>query len=171
MDTLIRRAQPGDEATLAELGARTFTETFGYIYAPEDLQAFLETSHSEAVYRGGLNDPAMAFWLAEKNGEAVGYASAGPCTLPVDNRPTSSGEVGRLYVAKGHQGGGLGVAMLEDVLTWLEAHFEHLYISVFSENTGAQRLYARYGFSKIKEYKYMVGNHADHEFLFARTKA
>ena len=171
METEIRRAQPGDEAILAKLGARTFTETFGHIYRPEDLAAFLETSHSEEVYRRGLRDPSMALWVAENAAEAVGYAVAGPCTLPVDNRPERAGELGRLYVARSHQGHGLGVAMLEQVLVWLEEHYEHLYLSVFSENIGAQRLYTRYGFSKIKEYKYMVGSHADHEFLFARTEA
>lgn len=168
MSTTIRRAKLGDEAILAELGARTFTETFGHIYKPEDLAAFLDKSHSTAAYRAGLEDPQMAFWLAALDGVDFAYAAAGPCTLPVDDMPESAGELGRLYVAQGYQGGGTGIALLEEVLAWLEANFEHLYLSVFSENTGAQRLYQRYGFSKIKEYKYMVGNHADHEFLYAR---
>lgn len=41
-----------------------------------------------------------------------------------------------------------------------------IYLSVFSENQGAHRFYQRWGFSKHSEYEYMVGNHADHEFIY-----
>src|SRR5690606_19037438 len=50
----IRRAGPGDAAALAELGAKTFTLTFGHMYPPEDLAAYLAESHSEACYAGLL---------------------------------------------------------------------------------------------------------------------
>ena len=36
--TIIRRAILDDAAILAELGATTFTETFGHLYSAEDLQ-------------------------------------------------------------------------------------------------------------------------------------
>ena len=42
----IRRAVPTDAAVLAELGARTFVDSFGQLYSAEDLQAFLDESHS-----------------------------------------------------------------------------------------------------------------------------
>lgn len=165
----ITRAGPGDEETLADLGSRTFSETFAHLYRLEDLQAFLAKSHSAEVYRTLLADPRSALWLLRTaRGEAVGYATAGPCTLPVDDMPEKAGELGRLYILKPWQGGGNGVRLLETALRWLERRYGPLYISVFSENVGAQRLYRRYGFDKIKEYNYMVGDHADHEFLFAR---
>ena len=41
-------------------------------------------------------------------------------------------------------------------------------LSVFSENFGAQRFYARYGFGKIADIEFWVGNHCDHEYLFER---
>ena len=50
MSFAIRRATPDDIPALAELGATTFVETFGHLYRPEDLQSFLEESHSEAAY-------------------------------------------------------------------------------------------------------------------------
>ena len=39
-----------DAAAMAQLGARTFTETFGHLYTPENLAAFL-VNHSEAGWR------------------------------------------------------------------------------------------------------------------------
>ncbi|NNU15760.1 GNAT family N-acetyltransferase [Parvularcula sp. ZS-1/3] len=164
----IRPAGPADAETLAKVGAETFRQTFAHLYDPKDLATFLAKSHSPGAYRQLFEDGGAA-WLAETEaGEAAGYAVAGPCTLPVDDMPDSAGELGRLYVDEPHQGHGLGIDMLEIALSWLEERYDQLYLSVFSENLGAQKLYARYGFRKIKEYDYMVGDHADHEFLYQR---
>lgn len=42
----IRRATVDDAPTLSALAARTFTETFGHLYPPQDLQAFLEEAYT-----------------------------------------------------------------------------------------------------------------------------
>jgi hypothetical protein len=42
---------------------------------------------------------------------------------------------------------------------------------VWSENHGAQRLYARYGFDKIGEYGFPVGQTIDREFILKQTRA
>jgi len=39
---------------------------------------------------------------------------------------------------------------------------------VWSENFGAQRFYARYGFAKAGEYDFIVGRQRDHEFIYRR---
>ncbi|MEC8178679.1 MAG: GNAT family N-acetyltransferase, partial [Pseudomonadota bacterium] len=39
-------------------------------------------------------------------------------------------------------------------------------LSVWSENFGAQRFYQRYGFAKIADIDFWVGNHRDDEFLY-----
>ena len=82
MAATIRRACLDDAPALATLGARTFTESFGQLYSDEDLQAFLDESHTPAAYARVLADPGYALWLAVENGEAIGYALAGPSGLP-----------------------------------------------------------------------------------------
>ena len=39
-------------------------------------------------------------------------------------------------------------------------------LSVYSENHGAQKFYRRYGFDKVADIDFWVGNHRDDEFLF-----
>ena len=77
MTTTIRRANLDDAPALAELGATTFIEAFGQLYSPEDLQAFLEESHSVAAYAKVLANADYALWIAERGGRAIGYAQAG----------------------------------------------------------------------------------------------
>lgn len=168
----IRLAEPGDAGLLAAIGVETFVETFGHLYSAENLAAFLESNHSLAVYRTILADPAYRAWIAEdERGADIGYAAAGPCGLPVDAMPAASGELKRVYVRKSAQGSGLGRRLIDEVLGWLkQAGYAPVYLSVYSENHGAQRLYARYGFSKIKEYEFLVGAHRDPEFIFMRPE-
>ena len=159
----------GVAAELSQIAADTFAKTFGHLYAPKDLAAFLKKSHSVAIYRALIADADHAAWLA-RDGEGVvaGYAVAGPCGLPVPERPASAGEVIRLYVSDAHRSGGVGAKMMTRALDWLEQRFEHVYLSVYSENTAAQRFYKRFGFEAIHEYFFMVGDQADREFIMER---
>ena len=164
----IRRAEPGDAEVLAALGRETFRETFGHLYPPEDLAAFLASAHAPSVYAAAAADPASRLWIAETGGRAVGYAMAGPCHLPHPEVTPACGELQRIYVRRESQGAGLGVQLLESVLEWLGQPGRRLWIGVWSENTGAQRLYARYGFAKVGEYEFYVGRTRDREFIMAR---
>ncbi len=162
-------ASADDLDDLARLGRQTFVETFGYLYKPEDLSAFLSNNHTAEHYHQLLNDEDFCVWLARDEVEPVGYAVAGLCKLPVENLEPRAGEIKRLYLLPDHQAGGLGRRMMDDMMAWLVAEkFTPLYLSVYAENHGAQRFYARYGFEKIKEYEFVVGNHRDPEFIFRR---
>ena len=169
MTFAIRGATPDDANVLAELGARTFVETFGHLYQPEDLQAFLDESHSEAAYAKTLTDPAYAFWIAERGGEAIGYAQAGPCGLPHADVKPEDGELKRLYLLRSEQNGGVGGRLFAEALRWLERDGPRtLWLSVWSENFGAQRFYARQGFEFVAEYEFPVGAQRDREFIYRR---
>ena len=165
----LRRATSADAGLLADLGATTFVETFGHLYTPADLQAFLHDSHSAAAYAKVLADPAYALWIAERNGVAVGYAQAGPCGLPHLDATPADGELKRLYLRADAQGAGIGEALLRHALAWLERDGPRtLWISVWSENFGAQRFYARHGFEFAGEYEFIVGAQRDREFMYRR---
>lgn len=155
---------------MARLGAAAFAETFGHLYQPEDLEAFLATERSEETYTRILADRDTFVALAEAApGPPVGYVVAGPCKLPVPDLEPGAGEVRELYVLRSQQGRGLGTRLLEAALRRLEEQSATpLYVGVWSENEGAQRLYARYGFTKVGEYDFRVGRHLDREFILRK---
>lgn len=165
-DITLDLASPGDATALTALGKATFVETFGHLYKPEDLQGFLEENHTAQHYQHLIEADAWQVWLARVAGEPVGYAVAGPCTLPVDDLPSGAGEIKRLYILSAFQSSGLGGVMMDQMMNWLAcAGFHPLYLSVYAENHGAQRFYARYGFEVIQRYEFMVGNHRDPELI------
>ena len=168
-DLTIRRATTADAETLAGLGARTFAETFGHLYPPDDLAAFLADAHGLARTQADLADPRQAIWIAEAAGEPVGYALAGPCALPHPDVDDTCGELKRLYLLKAWQNGGTGARLFEAAEAWLLAQgATSLWIGVWSQNFGAQRFYARRGYRKVGEYDFPVGRTLDREFILRR---
>lgn len=168
-DAVIRRAGPADAETLSALGARTFTETFGHLYAPEDLAAFLAEAYGLERTRDDLADPAKASWMVEAEGQAIGYALAGPCGLPHPEATPACGELKRIYFLKAAQGGGLGGRLFAQTMDWLLRDGPRdIWIGVWSENYGAQRFYGRHGFDKVGEYGFQVGKTTDREFILRR---
>ena len=169
MTDKLRRATIEDADTVSSLGARTFTETFAHLYPPEDLETFLAYAYGLERPRRDLADPAMASWLLELDGQAIGYATAGPAGLPHPDVRPGDGELNRIYVLKGFQGGGRGSLLLTTALDWLEREGpRRLWIGVWSENLGAQKLYGRLGFEKVGEYFFPVGETRDLEFILRR---
>ena len=166
----IRRAGPADAQVLSDLGARTFRDTFAHLYDSLDLADFLAEAYGLERTRADLADPAKAHWLVEAaDGRAIGYAQAGACGLPHDEVTPGCGELKRLYFLKDHQGGGLGGRLFAQVMAWLQASGPRdVWIGVWSENLGAQRLYGRHGFAKVGEYGFRVGRTVDREFILRR---
>ena len=169
MALAIRRATPADAATLAAIAAATFTEAFGHLYPPEDLDAFLRESYSVDRQRVILEHPDYAVWLLEDDGVAVGHAAAGPCGLPNPAVRPGDGELKRLYVLAKYQNGGWGGRLFRAAMDWLLADGPRtLWIGVWENNPGAQRFYARHGFEKVGEHTFPVGRVVDREFTLRR---
>jgi len=158
-----------DARLLAAIAEDTFVTTYGHLYAASDVARFLERRHSRQVYRRLIADREYALWLATDRGEPVAYAVAGPCALPAPDRMGDAGEIKRLYVSAARRGGGLGGRLMDCMLHWLAERHGDVFVSVFSGNEGAQRFYTRYGFLKVHEYYFEVGDHRDHEWIMKRS--
>lgn len=169
----IARADISDSAALSRFSQLTFIDKFGHLYRQKDLEDFLVNDHSEAVYAAMLTQSDYGVWKVDdlRTGELIAYAVAcRACGLLVPDMPPNAGEVKRLYVSPRRQSEGVGRYLMEAMLAWLEADGPcPLYLSVYKFNEGAQRFYARYGFSVLLEYEFMVGNHADPEYIFVRN--
>jgi diamine N-acetyltransferase len=159
-----RDATVADAARLAALGARSFTETFGHLYTPANLAAFLQ-NHTPEAWAAELGDAAYAVRIVEDAGVAAGYAKLGPPKLPF-TPPTGAIELRQLYVLAPWHGAGVGAALMAWVLDEARARdARELYLSVFVDNLRAQRFYARYGFERVGAYAFMVGDHEDEDHV------
>jgi diamine N-acetyltransferase len=169
-DLTLRPAAPADTAALSDLATRAFVAKFGHLYRPEDLASFLAASLSEPAIAAELANPDRVYRLAERGGELVGYCKIGlTCGFPDHARGRRVMELKQLYTAPEATGGGIGGQLMD----WAMAEFaareaDEVQISVYAYNDGGHRFYRRYGFDKVADITFRVGEHLDEEFLFAR---
>jgi ribosomal protein S18 acetylase RimI-like enzyme len=162
-----------DAEALAVLGRKTFIETFiqdyKIPYPHLDVQVFLDSRFTFDNLAASLRETGAMWWVAEKDGELIGFANAGPCELPHDDVRPSHLELRRLYVSKASQGLGVGKHLMKLAMDWMLANTtEPIWLGVWSGNERALGFYRSYGFQKVGEYKFPVGSWTDDEFIMQR---
>ncbi len=167
---ILRAANAADVPAISRLAIDSFIAKFGELYRPEDLATFLADALEEPAIAAELANPTRLYRLAEADGRLLGYCKIGlTCGFPEHARGARVMELKQLYTAPQATGQGIG-GMLMD---WAMAEFDargadEVQLSVYSENFGAHRFYQRYGFAKVADITFRVGEQLDPEFLFAR---
>lgn len=167
-----QRIERPDAAIVDELSsfaAGSFTATFGHIYAPEDLTAFLSQWNRPAGLAQQLADPAYAIALLRTDGAIAGFAKLGPIDfdLPAGESGDNAIELHQLYLAESAKGSGIADALMHWAIAEARARGHAiLYLSVFTENPRAQAFYRRYGFVDVGRNPFRVGNHIDEDRIW-----
>lgn len=168
-DLTIRRADPEDAGLLAELGARTFNETFAADNNPEDVATYLAASFNPAQQTAELNDPASTFFIAEVGGLAAGYAQlhAGEPAKGVEGpQPV---ELVRLYVSREWLGRGVGEALMRACVDGARrAGHETIWLGVWERNGRAQAFYHKWNFRAVGEHVFQLGSDPQRDILMER---
>jgi len=167
---LIRRGKANDAALLAELGARTFSETFAPDNSPADMAAYLVSAFSPAQQALELTDLSSSFLIAETNGVAVGYAmlrSGSVLDSVTDDEPI---ELVRLYVSRKHLGGGVGAALMRVCINEASRHGHRtLWLGVWEHNHRAQAFYRKWNFHEVGTHIFQLGDDAQTDILMERS--
>ena len=162
-----RDAAPGDGAALGAMARQSFVDTFGTLYKPEDLAAFLEGTFGPNGLPAQIGNPRYAIRIAEDGGQIAGFAKIGPVDFPGD-WDAETVELHQLYLLKPWHGTGVAGELMEWVLATARARgFKRIVLSVFVDNHRAQRFYARYGFREIGKYEFRVGDHVDDDRIWS----
>jgi ribosomal protein S18 acetylase RimI-like enzyme len=166
----IERPAASAAPALSAFAVEAFVATFGHIYAPEDLAAFLADWNTPSVLAAQLADPAFAVALLRDEQSAIsGFAKLGPVdfTLPAGQSADGAIELHQLYLAESAKGSGVADALMRWAIAEARARGHRLlYLSVFTENARAQAFYRRYGFGDVGRNPFRVGNHIDEDRIW-----
>lgn len=165
---ILRPASLDDTESLAALGRDSFVSAFGHIYHPLDLERFLQETYAPEVVAREIAHPDRLHQLAIDEDCLAGFCKLALSSPYADHsdaqRPIA---LGQLYTQPDLTGQGIGAALMDWTLGEARArNADAIQLSVYSDNPGAQRFYARYGFAKIADVDFWVGTHRDDEFLF-----
>ena len=165
---ILRPATLDDAAALAALGRDSFCAAFEDLYRPEDLAIFLQQAYSVPAVAEEIASPECIHRLAEDADGLIGFCKLRhPSWYAEHSDARNPIALGQLYTAPDRTGSGIGAALMEWTLAEARQRgCDAIQLSVYSENFGGQRFYQRYGFTKIADIDFWVGEQRDAEFLY-----
>jgi len=165
----IRLATPSDAALLAELGAKTFADTFAADNTPEDMAAYLATAFGPTQQAAELADPDCFFLIAEKHAVPIGYALLRSHAAPDCVTGTQPVELVRLYVAQESIGSGVGAMLMQSCIDEAKENgFDTLWLGVWEHNHRAQKFYSKWDFRTVGTHAFQLGSDAQTDYLMQR---
>jgi diamine N-acetyltransferase len=166
----IRRASSADASALHTLAEQTFPLACPPGTSAEDVAAFVAEVLSEEAFRRYLDDPRYTVFLAEVDGEAVGYAMA------IDREPdvaiagmlrhSPALELSKFYVLASHHGSLVAGALLAEVVGLARGlGSKSIWLGVNRFNERANRFYERNGFEVVGHREFVVGDQVEQDFV------
>jgi ribosomal protein S18 acetylase RimI-like enzyme len=166
----LRPAVPGDAALLADLGRRTFGETFEASNSAENLQAFYAATYTQAIQAAELADPEGWYCVAEVDGEGIGFARLRRGETPTCITGPAPIELQRIYVLRAWHGLKAGPALLARCLEEARARGARtLWLGVWERNDRALAFYRRHGFAVAGDHRFSVGADPQRDLIMVRS--
>jgi diamine N-acetyltransferase len=165
----VREGGSADAAMLAELGARTFRDTYAEANAAHELEAYVADAYREEVQAAELADPALTYLVAEIADMPVGFALLRTAAAPDPVSAANPVQLERLYVDREHQGVGAGAALLRAVLDrgTRESH-DLVWLTVWERNPTAIAYYTRWGFEQVGTVPFVLGTERQTDLVMVR---
>jgi GNAT superfamily N-acetyltransferase len=168
-ELVIRHASTADAALLADLGARTFAETFAASNSPADMAAYLASAFGLKVQTAELAEPDSLFLIAECDGLAAGYAKLGAGVTPESVSGDHPIELVRLYVSQPWLGRGIGAALMQTCINEATQTGHHtIWLGVWEHNQRARAFYRQWDFHEVGKHIFQLGKDAQTDILMQR---
>jgi GNAT superfamily N-acetyltransferase len=144
MDVELRQPSLMDAELLGRMHYRSCRDAYSSFLPPEFWEEATEQRWISSWIKDlQVHEPQSATWIALRDGEILGFATAGAARQnPTAGAPVRDRELWSIYVRTSEYGSGLADRLLERVLPQ-QAPAE---LWVFEANDRARRYYARRGF-------------------------
>jgi ribosomal protein S18 acetylase RimI-like enzyme len=171
MAITVRRAKISDAAALSRLAAETFRSTFEHTTSAENMDLYLADAYSPQKQASEISDPELDVMVAESDdGEMSGFAYVGPGETIEELDTAGVLELKRIYVAYGWHGQGVAQRLMDAALDAARARGARtIWLGVWENNARALGFYKKYGFERVSEHTFMVGDDAQTDWVLARS--
>ncbi|MCL4872108.1 MAG: GNAT family N-acetyltransferase [Anaerolineae bacterium] len=152
---MVRPAAIEDAAGIARVHVESWQTTYKGIIADDYLASLsiAQRTHDREL-RLQLPPPGVVTYVAEANGEVVGFATGG---RERSNHPEYTGEIYALYLLAAHQKRGTGRKLVQVVARDLAVQGHTSLLILVLEANPARRFYERLGGRVVLETTFMIG--------------
>ncbi|PEN16592.1 GNAT family N-acetyltransferase [Rothia dentocariosa] len=161
-----------DVSILRGIARDTFIETFSEANKAEDIDRYLAKNFSEDQLARELSNPNSFFYVAEVNGNVVGYLKLNTAHAQTEPQAADALEIERIYVLGSYHGGGVGQALYHHAMSVAEDRkASYVWLGVWEHNHRALRFYEKNGFIAFGTHIFQLGNDQQTDILMKKSVA
>lgn len=165
----IRKAADEDDAVIAALGKKTFTETYSETGNNAAVQEYIEKKLTAENIRVELNGPKAWFYIGFVNNEPVAFARLRYDRIAKGLASKKAIEIEHLYVLKAYQGFKVGREMMEKCKQEaIREKFDTIWLRVWQQNHKAIRFYLTAGFVVYETEQFSYGSNIPQDDFLMR---
>ncbi|OOF61866.1 GNAT family N-acetyltransferase [Rodentibacter sp. Ppn85] len=165
----IRKLTLNDLESLQMLSKQTFFETFVGTCSDEDMQHYLENSFNLTQLKRELKNEEMHFYVAEQQGEMLGYLKVNFGAAQTELQDLSTVEIQRIYVLNQHHGKGVGQTLFQQALAIaIQYQADYIWLGVWEQNHKAQNFYRKNGFIEFDKHTFMLGSDTQTDIMMKK---
>ena len=166
----IRTASIDDASLLAELSVRTFYEAYASSNDADNLAEVVASTFEPGKQARTLADQSTHWFIADAQGEAIGYAMLRNGERPTSISGTSAVQLARIYVLQSWHGRGVGAALMQACLDEA-ARQDHdtIWLGVWEHNPRAIAFYQKWGFVQVGAHAFRFGKEMQTDLLMQRA--
>ncbi len=164
----IRPAQESDADSLADLGARTFSDAYSSIVPAKDLEDYLGKAFSTEQVLEDIASPDVLILVAANSNKICGYIKLQATPAPEHIDAKNPIELMRLYILRDWQGCGIGTALMDaGFIAAKDRAYKTCWLRVWEGNQRAIDFYENKGFATVGSEPYQVGSSSEDVVLMA----
>ncbi len=165
----IRHATVADAEILAELSATAFHQAFDGSSKQENVDGYVNAAFNPAQLAVELSDRQSVFCLAELNGQTVGYFKLIEDEIPDCVSDRKAIELSRLYVRQEFIAQKIGATLMQKALEEARTKgYNTIFLGVWEHNERAQAFYHKWGFQRVGEHLFQMGDDAQTDWWMER---
>ncbi|WP_448528715.1 GNAT family N-acetyltransferase [Raineya sp.] len=170
---LIQQATLKDLPTLLYLAQETFREKWTPIDGKELVESYIQKNMQISHFQNALQNSDISFWIAFWQGKPCGYLKIIRNAIP-DNY-TYLGkcflQIEKLYLFAFAQRLKIGSELMKIALQVAQnENFDVIWLGVWSKNEQAIRFYEKFGFQKIGDWIFVMGDKiCEDEWIMAKV--
>lgn len=153
----IRTATLSDCTLIRSISERTWPSTYCHIISQEQIDFMLNWMYSDASLADQFTK-GHQFYIANFNGEDIGFCSVSTETSEDDNLDIKSHKLNKLYVLPSAHGTGSGKALLNKAIEFAKSEGSSSLFLQVNKHNNAYTFYLKNGFEKEAEFKFDIGN-------------
>lgn len=170
MNIEIKTATAADAEVLAELGKKTFIDTFAKDNRPDDMALYVSQTFGAKKQLSEILDIKRLISIAWVGNIAAGFyhlLNGTPDSSVIGESPI---EVLRLYVDSNWHGKGIGPALMNDCLAVAgKKGYKTIWLGVWERNLKAQAFYQKYSFAQVGKHIFTLGTDDQVDIIMSRT--